>query len=625
MDAKLAEISKSQSPKSYLYTTIARTHLGEVASSIISCLIANGRLTSRDIAMRTHIPMKSVKSALVSLIQLNCIYYWNQEESVSSTKKAVYYSVNETGLLLFVHAGDIINHIKKQFGDDGAEIVQNILMNGHVKVSDYLGQYDDMPEIKLEKQSLFFRLFNERWLTRLQPINYHPLDDIWNKIFQECLKNTPRSTTTSEIKRVAEAKESAKVKLTQLLEEGHSSQELYDSKDGIKKLQPHLVVCVNLARFQKHLRTQALVNLAKSRIGILSAKIYEVALKIIEQNSPELRNPFLDISGLINDPEEERNLINLIENKLVDEKKIVVNIREIVRLLPDDIDLRNSILTHNFLKPQLKKRPLEDDNREVPEKKIKLENEGSLLPLGHSQEIAKEALFSNGAGGSGDLGASSISSNYTDNSDPHSTTLVQHHLKLLTSGTGIQFLLEISPGTYAIPFVTLTKQLKQYNFESLIKTTLGHNAFRVLRCLKSLKLGDEKAISNAVLLKEKTVRNEMYRLINANVVEIQEVPRSADRAASKTFYLFRYKEWPSYKFLLNSLIFNMAEILNNIQDFKSDYKILLEKCEREDVKGHEEELLLESELKSLHSLQNREIKNIGKFNRIKTLYDIYLL
>ena len=136
MDPKLAEISKSQSPRSYLYTTIARTHLGDVASSIISCIIANGRLTSRDIATRTHIPYKSIKAALVSLVQLNCVSYWQEDES--NKKKHVFYSLNETGLLLFVHAGDIINHIKRGFGDDGAEIVQNILMNGHVKVEDYL-------------------------------------------------------------------------------------------------------------------------------------------------------------------------------------------------------------------------------------------------------------------------------------------------------------------------------------------------------------------------------------------------------------------------------------------------------------------------------------------------------
>ena len=101
------ETARIQSPKSYLYTTLATTHLGEIASCIISILISNGRLTAREISNRTKIPIKNIKSALVSLIQLNCIYYWQEEKD-----RKFYYSLKETGLLLFVYSGDIINHIK---------------------------------------------------------------------------------------------------------------------------------------------------------------------------------------------------------------------------------------------------------------------------------------------------------------------------------------------------------------------------------------------------------------------------------------------------------------------------------------------------------------------------------
>ncbi|RLV90938.1 DNA-directed RNA polymerase III subunit RPC3 [Spathaspora sp. JA1] len=603
MDETITEAAKTQSTYSFLYTSIAQTHLGEVASCIISCLISNGRLTSKELSSRTKIPLKSIKSGLVSLVQLNCVYYWNN-------KGQVHYSLNESGLWCLIHSGDILNHIKLKYGDEGAEIVQNVLTNGHVKVEDYLEQFEDL-EIRLEKQTLFFKLFSDRWLVRLQPFNFSPIEDVWHEIFQECLKNTPRTTTTSEIKRVAEAKEKAKLKLTTLLESGQSPQDLYDTQDGIKKLQSHIIVTFNLSRFQKHLRTNSLVNFVESRIGFLTSKIYQAGLEIVEQNSPELRHPFLNITGLINDPEEERMFVNSLENKLVDEKKIVFNIRDVMRTLSDEVDLRNSILTHNFLKPMKKKRSL-DASEDSISKKVKLEN-GETVEIKAEQEeqdTTAEDIIPNGD---------------TDNSDPHSMTLIQHHLKLLTSGTGIQFLNEISPGTFSIPYSYLSKQIKQYNFETLIKTTLGRDSFRILRCLKSMKLADEKSIANAVLLKEKSVRTEIYHLVKANFVEIQEVPRSADRAASKTFFLFRFKSETSYKFLLNSLIYSMAELITNIQDFKSDDKILLEKCQRQDVQGHEEELLLESELKTLHALQTREINNIGKFNRIKTLYDIFSL
>ncbi|KAK6456518.1 DNA-directed RNA polymerase III subunit RPC3 [Scheffersomyces xylosifermentans] len=625
MDGEIPEASKTQSPKSYLYTSITRTHLGEVASLIVSCLMSYGQLTAHDIGHRAKIPVKKVKSALVSLIQLNCVFYWRDDSS-----KQVFYSFNEAGILVFLHSGDIISHIKSSYGEDCAEIIQNILMNGHIRVEDYINNIED-EEQKLEKQTLFFRLFTDRWLVRLQPFNYHPIDDIWNKLYQETLKNTPRTSTTSEVKRVAEAREKTKAKFTDLMESGQSAKDLYNTQDGIKRLNPNLVITFNLSRFQKHLRTTALVSLAKSRVGILSSRIYESALRLVEAASPDLKHPFLQISGLINDPEEARFFINSLENKLVDEKKIVFNVRDLGRLLPADLDLRNSILTHNFLKPnsinnnKSKKRAVpalsDDEEDRPPAKKIKSEpgeEDDSLSRNGNGPEDMDDGdhHLANGNG---------YISSLTDNSDSHSVSLIQHHLKLLSSGSGTQFLIEITPGTFTVPFASLLKQLKKYNFETLVKTTLGVHSFRVLRCLKSLKIGDEKTISNSVLLKEKTVRNELYKLVKANFLEIQEVPRSADRAASKTFYLFRHKEESSYDFLNNSLIFSMGEILTNIQNFREDHKILLEKCEREDVKGHEEELLLEFELKTLKALQNRQVNNSARFNRIKTLFEIYSL
>lgn len=610
MDEASQEAAKKQSPKSYLYTSIARTHLGDVAAGIVSCLISYGRLTAREISTRAKLPIKIVKSSLVSLIQMNCIYYWKEDNS-----KQVFYSFNESGLLTFLHSGDILHHIKTTYGEDSAEIIQNILLNGHVKIEDYLGNISDEEE-KFEKQTLLFKLFSERWITRVQQFNYNPIDDIWNKLYQETLKNTPRSATTSEIKRVTEAKEQTRIKFADLMESGQSPKDLYLTQDGMKRLKPNLVVKFNLGRFQKHLRKISLVNLAKSRLGLLTAKIYEVALQLIEQGSPDLRHDFLEISGLINDPEEARLFQNSIENKLVDDKKIVFNVRDLLRLLPAKLDLRNSILNQNFIKtPNPKKRMVEDEI-DVPSKKIKAESgdDDNILA-----EFEKANVVHSEANGFMDVDM------IADDQDPHSLSLVQQHLKLLTSGTSIQFLIEMTPGTYTVPFLSLVKQLKQYNFETLVKTTLGTNTFRVLRCLKSLKLGDEKSIANAVLLKEKTVRNEIYKLIKLNIVEIQEVPRSADRAASKTFYLFRHKDVVSYNFLNNSIIFAMAEILTNIQLFKEDHKILLEKCNREDVKGHEEELLLDSELKTLKNLQSREISNIAKFNRLKSVFDIYSL
>ncbi|CAK9436520.1 uncharacterized protein LODBEIA_P10780 [Lodderomyces beijingensis] len=585
MDKDHLSTIRAQSPKTFLFASIAKTHLGEIAAVITTILLANGRLTVRQLSKKTNLTPKAIKSAIVSLIQLNCLYYWQEND------KTTFYSINEVGFNTLISSGDILQHIIQQYGEAEAELVQNILMNGHIKIDDYLRQFDDANQ-RLTKEKIFLQLFNDGWLKSLDIHAYHHICDIWDKLFQDTTKVTPRLPAQSEVKRVAEIQATCKQKLAALLNTTHAN--IYITENGYKKLDPQLVITFNLARFQKHTRTTAFVNLASSRIGLLTSKVYEAALHSIEKNSPELMHPFLQIPGLLNDPTAVKEFVEGEESSAVAAKQIVFTAKDILRFFPKELDLTDSVVSKSHPGKRIN---LEADFPES-NKRIKLENGGSFLPVSTTSD--------------------------SDDADSR-LSIIQQHLHLLATGTNTRFVEEISPGRYSIPFNRLTHQVKQFHYETLIKATLNEQAFRILRCIKQLKLADEKTIANAVLLKEKTVRNEIYALVKANVVEIQEIPRSLDRAASKTFYLFRYKEYHRFESLINSLIFDMAEIITNIVDFKAEHRILLDKCNRVDVEGHEEELLIESELQTLHGLQHREIKNLVRFNRTRFLRDIYTL
>lgn len=595
MTSSLTDAAKTQSPLSYLYTTVAMNHLGETSSIIISTLISYGRLTAKDISSKSKLSLKQVKTALVSLIQLNCVQYWSE-----NSLKSVFYTFNETGVLTLLHAGDVIARIKMLYGEKSAELVQNIIENGNLTVKDFVSSLSD-EQAKYDNMAILVKLYNDGWLRRLQIFDYQPLEDLWNKLYQETLKNTPRSATTSEVKRLAEATEKTKLKINDLFASGNESKDVFVVESGIHQLKSTVTLGFNLSRFEKFLRSRALTDMAKSRLGLLTGTIYEKCCSLVEQKSSDLRHRYQRISGLITNPEEERMFLSSVENALIDSKMTVFSIRDLIRVLPDNLDLRNSILTQNFLKPAKR---MNMNGSDQPTKKVKLED-GSEAPGFFEPEMGNNVDFSR---------------NEDENSS--SLTLVAEHLNLLRSNT-VPFLFEVAPGSYTIPFLQLSKFIKLFHYEALLKTTMGNNAFRIFKCIKDMKLVDEKAISNLVLLKERTVKNELYHLINMNVIEIQEIPRSADRAASKTFYLFRHKDASLYRYLSLALAFNMGEILTNVVQFKAEHKILLEKCEREDVKGQEEELLLESELKTLRDLQLREISNIGRFNRIKWLFTVF--
>lgn len=590
MTGALLDVSKTQSPESYVYTRLAAQHLGEIASVVVSTLISYDRLDARQLARRSGLPLKKVHTALVSLIQLNCVSYWSE--------KNVYFSLNPIGLKVLLHGGDMISHMRQIYGDEEAEVIQNVIENGNITIKTYMGLFEDST-LQYRRMQILVRLYSDGWLRRLQFVDFSPVEDVWNKLFHETLAVTPRSLATSEVKRLAEVKLRAQTRLNETYAEGTAKADVLMSEDGVSKLRPHITLTINLARYEKAVRSRSYVDLARSRVGILSSQVYSICCALIEQNSADIKHKFLDISGLLASKDESRAFVETIESNLVGSRQTVFTVHAVASRLPKTLDLTNSITSRIFAKPA--KLGSAGGNGEVngaPSKRIKLEN-GSAHPL--------ENGFAHDSFASG---------------RPDDLALVEEHLQLLANNS-VPFIKKLHDGSYTIPFLQLSKAVKAYNYDALVKTTMGVDALRIFRCVKDQGLSDDRTIAKLVLQKEQVVKSLILDLIAGNFIQIQEIPRSADRAATKSAYLFRHEESASYQYLQKLLLFNMGNMLDNIEQFKLDHKILLDKCDRDDVKGHEEELLLESELKTLKELQTREVSNIGRMSRVKWLYMIY--
>ncbi|KAJ8139393.1 hypothetical protein OY671_007395, partial [Metschnikowia pulcherrima] len=119
MPSPQSDASKTQSPQSFLYTCLAANHLGDAAATVISTLISYGRSTAREIGTRSRLSQKQVRSALVSLIQLNSVQYW--QENGGNSAPVVHYSFNPRGMDVLLHAGDILSQIKTIYGEEYAE------------------------------------------------------------------------------------------------------------------------------------------------------------------------------------------------------------------------------------------------------------------------------------------------------------------------------------------------------------------------------------------------------------------------------------------------------------------------------------------------------------------------
>ncbi|ODQ79945.1 hypothetical protein BABINDRAFT_161609 [Babjeviella inositovora NRRL Y-12698] len=593
--------AKSQSPRSFLYTTLAQTHLGERAALIISTLISFGRLSARELAQKSRLPVSVVKTSLVSLVQLQCVLYWKADT-------ATYYCFHEEGLDKLLYSGDIVSMIEGKYNDGvSAEIVQNVLSMGHLRVGDYLSTGDKKLQIEIQKK--FSTLFQDGYLIPLRSIHFSPINDVWLRTMKIAKDSLPFSATISETKRLAEATKIAKDKLLELLETP-KAMEVFVSHNALGKvINPDLPLTFNLARFQKSLRTESLVSFATARVGSLTSQVYKAILSHLEKLSPDIQHPFQKIPGLLTDPDDLRHFTYSREEKET-AKWLTFNANDVMKQLPKTIDLRKSIVSA----PISGKRPRVKEGKQA--KRVKTEYGAAMPPATPQSEPYN--LSEN------DDDEECVSQNgYVDTTVLVSASLVQSHLKLMSSNS-VPFLLETTPGNFVIPFNKLTASLKQFTYDALLQGTLTENpaSLRILRCIREFRLVEEKQLCAAALIKEKDFRSCVVPLMRLNIIEVQEVPRSVDRSAARAVYLYRFKSELTMELISNSLMYNIGQLLEGIQDMKRNNAILLDKANRDDVKGKEEELLLASELSELKNLQSSEVNSIALANRVRSLFDV---
>lgn len=594
MENDLISKIKSKSPKFILFVKIASDIFGHESGNILAFLILKGESSLKEISVETCISKKRLSKKIIELLRFRCLY-------ISERKGTTFYTFNETGLNIILYSGEMICHIDELYGTNGAKLVQNVIINGSLRVGEYFESIESENCEQIER--LFLDLIRERWLVRLSQEQLISAEEQWKNIYEKVKQKTLKQSGLSEQKLIAEIKNESKRIFFEQLEAQENNKTLIDFEFGMEKVKREVDVAINIERFEKHFRTIHLVGLSLVKMGLLSSLIYKCALETIEKKSPVIRHPYLTIKGIMGDLEEEKLFLQSIENEMIQNKQITFATRDIYRILGDLIDLQGSIMYNNPLDLKMKKKTVANiDFNDIITEDLEPRHKKPRLEFDVEDE---------------DVSNDSV--NYAQ------IDIINQHLKLLNTGTLIKFVEELSSGVYYIPFFELMEQLKKNACENLIKNTLGTNAHKILRCLSSLKMADEKTISNTILLKEPIVRTEIYKLIKLNAIEIQEIPKSADRLASKTFFLYRHKKHSLYNFLLKSLMFNLTEILNKIEEFKYENKILISKSERKDVKGHEEEYLLESELKTLKNIKFKIYKFYVLFNRIKSFLNIFLM
>ncbi|KAI8051045.1 uncharacterized protein B0P05DRAFT_562718 [Gilbertella persicaria] len=161
--------------------------------------------------------------------------------------------------------------------------------------------------------------------------------------------------------------------------------------------------------------------------------------------------------------------------------------------------------------------------------------------------------------------------------------VVEGYFQLLRSGGFLALRDELGANQYAVNFKRLRYLMKRHILEGCITDRFGVACCRIVRILLDKGKLDESQIQKLSMLPLKDVRHKLGILITHNLIEIQEVPRSADRAPSRSFHLL----YVSLEKCFAELLQDVYRTLGNLQQRKNEELLrrvrLLDKLSRQDV------------------------------------------
>jgi DNA-directed RNA polymerase III subunit RPC3 len=186
-------------------------------------------------------------------------------------------------------------------------------------------------------------------------------------------------------------------------------------------------------------------------------------------------------------------------------------------------------------------------------------------------------------------------------------------------------------GDWKVDFRTLSETLLQDHLEATVQSKFGaegSKAAKVIRVLFSKGKLDEKQVAQFAMYRQKDVRVFLTHLQEAGYVDCQEVPKDNSRTVNKTMFFWFYDQDRCRKMLLSDTYKAMARVLQRIRVERSVIQPVIDKAERLDVVGREEEYLTTIEKEALKDWSNVEEKLLAQVSRlddcVAIIRDIYM-
>ncbi|KAL4788430.1 DNA-directed RNA polymerase III subunit rpc3 [Aspergillus varians] len=602
---------------------LVEDNFGELFGRIFSTLHRYERLTLQRLLNFTHLSENRLRAALVAMIQHHLVYFYTAMEEGGVT----YYSANMHAAYYLTRSGKILEFVEDRLGKYAATVMSTIMYLGHAQVS----HLDTLSELRpgapktngvheeqegLPEEEKGVNGINGEHVSE-QPALLHPtlkalaghgyIARVRESHFQSDADNA------LAIERQIRAGDSAQSLKGKKLEEfvlEKTGDMLKERLDG--DLTRGLVVN-GVPRGVKRSHDNGATN-------DLDNKKTRLDYDDVEDEG-EAENEWLDDEV----PMESSLTIRVNYEKL----DVALRNRRFLELAERDAPPETAQI-YDYLLRRIEYQTIKcRDTIEIPREGEEGEQYSVSIPLSALAQDIEPYLDL-----AGSLGPTATSTNNRlgkrpfddtvngddddDETNGNRTFQIDQHLSLLAQPPFNLTSKRLAGGiiTWTIEFRHLSRKLRHLELERIVEARYGDVALRVLRVLQAKGKLDEKRLQEISLLPFKDLRQVLASMQTGGFVDLQEVPRDAQRQPSRTIYLWFYDPDRIRDSILQDTYKAMSRCLQRLRFERGRLKDFLEKTERSDVKGNEERYLSEGELEKLREWRAKESLLIGEVARL---------
>ncbi|KAG2348555.1 hypothetical protein BDR05DRAFT_957192 [Suillus weaverae] len=508
---------------SRLCVQIVRSHFGPLTANVASALLTRGRLSLSQLIRYTMMKPRTVRAAIVVLVQQNILWHSNTEEEGEMLE------FNTLECLMRLRFGRFVWQAEQLFGPSGAEIVQLILDHGKLQPPDIISRLSihNPKSSGLYSQTLY-KLISGAHLKPSTLLSHHSPRDKRIKYEAEEKAKISGFPTAKELR---EAQETAEARLKREEEEAESvglkrkPKDLISHRSSKKKTTEEDMVDdgvyfrVNFDKFNTYIRNKLIEMAAGERFNRSATLVMRATLKATEAR----------------------------QKSVFDARSDPTSTAAIAMLISDDDDLSTGLVTST--------------------KKAS------------SASLVKDYL--------GLMSA-------VDNPTP--------------AGKAASFI-SLTDNKVYVEFEIVSKRLRRRVLEAVARERHGDDGVRIVRLLLDIGKMDEKQIAKVAMMPNNVVRPLLAALSSDFLISTQEVPRSADRNPTRTFYLWHVDLHKAYSALLGHLYKTLYNIgmRRQAEQEEPSVKAVLAKRARTDV-AQDENLLSRMERDMLKEYETKREK-----------------